>query len=441
MDRPLQVEGFGLQGQPFGLDLGVVQDVIDDDQQRLARGPDGVGKQPLLVRQGGLAQQFCHADDTVHRRADLVAHIGKEGRLGAVRGLCRLPGRFQGCLLFLGPGNVHAQADAPAIRCAVIMDAQPAPVPQLLLVHAIGLPVLRQTLGQPGLFAPHRIGMLAVVQTKAQDILEPGTGNHRRRRFGIDVAVALVAGQQAVVLVEQHETVRNGFDRGPDAHLFGDVDGKRHHVTIPCAAVHQPHPGVVQEFQDDRLDGITVPARHHGVDPGVHRQIARVDNGLLCRPAHDAVIAKPRRNGQTVEGGKVSPVGGDQPLRRIKHRKAVADRVDRIPQPPFGHDRRCMRIFQVRQKAAVLALQSLSFRQGGAHHLPLLDDLVGQGPGMQRQFFIGGEKFTLFLFQQPFRRKPAPPFLCKPLCDVHSTLCPVAVPSGTCPAGQSDATS
>jgi hypothetical protein len=60
---------------------------------------------------------------------------------------------------------------------------------------------------------------------------------------------------------------------------------------------------------------------------------------------------------------------------------------------------------------------------------------------MKRQFFIGGEEFTLFLFQKPFRRKPAPPFFCKPLCNVHSTLCPVTLPSGTCPAGKIDATS
>ena len=290
-----------------------------------------------------------------------MAHVGKEGRLGAVRGLCRLPGRFQGCLLFLGPGNVHAQAHTPAVRRPVIMDAQPAPVPQLLLVHAIRVSVLRQTFGQPGLFPPHRIGMLAVVQSKAQDILEFRARDHRRRRFGIDVAVALVAGQQAVILVEQHEAVGNGLDRGPDAHLFGDVDGKRHHVTIPRAAVHQPHPGVVQEFQDDRLYGITVPARHHGVDPGVHRLLADIDDGLLCRPAHDAVVAQPRGNGQTVEGGKKRPVGGDQSFCRIKHRKTVTDRIDRIPQAPFGHDGRRMRVFQVRQKAAVLALQRLGF--------------------------------------------------------------------------------
>ena len=39
--------------------------------------------------------QLGHADDAVHRRADLVAHVGQELALGAVGGLGR----------FLGPRN------------------------------------------------------------------------------------------------------------------------------------------------------------------------------------------------------------------------------------------------------------------------------------------------------------------------------------------------
>jgi hypothetical protein len=47
----------------------------------------------LLGCQAFAAQQPGHADDAVHRRADLVAHVGEEGALGLV-------GRFGGQLRF-----------------------------------------------------------------------------------------------------------------------------------------------------------------------------------------------------------------------------------------------------------------------------------------------------------------------------------------------------
>ena len=61
-----------------GLDLGVVQDVVDDAQQVLA-GRMGLLDIVALTRiQVGLQQQVGHAHDGVHRRADLMAHVGQE---------------------------------------------------------------------------------------------------------------------------------------------------------------------------------------------------------------------------------------------------------------------------------------------------------------------------------------------------------------------------
>ena len=48
--------------------------------------------------QFSLCQQLCHADDAIHRGADLVAHVGQEGTLRAAGGFRRffsLPHRFQ----------------------------------------------------------------------------------------------------------------------------------------------------------------------------------------------------------------------------------------------------------------------------------------------------------------------------------------------------------
>jgi hypothetical protein len=65
-----------VQGQPLGFDLGIVQNVIDDDQQRLTRRADRLGKETLIFGQSGVAQQFRHADHAIHRRANLMRYIG-----------------------------------------------------------------------------------------------------------------------------------------------------------------------------------------------------------------------------------------------------------------------------------------------------------------------------------------------------------------------------
>ena len=74
------------QHQLASLDLRQIEDVVDDGQQRM-RGtvnllevfqPAGVG--------GGAQRQIGKADDGVHRRAQLVAHLGQELAFGRGRG-------------------------------------------------------------------------------------------------------------------------------------------------------------------------------------------------------------------------------------------------------------------------------------------------------------------------------------------------------------------
>ena len=64
--------------QHAGLDLGEVEDVFDHAQQRVGAHLDQVEILALLGLERGVAQQLRHADDPVHRRADLVAHVGEE---------------------------------------------------------------------------------------------------------------------------------------------------------------------------------------------------------------------------------------------------------------------------------------------------------------------------------------------------------------------------
>jgi hypothetical protein len=89
LDELDRVERLVVERHPPGLDLGHVEDLVDDRQQRPRRGVRGLGIALLLGAEAGLEQQPGHADDAVHRRADLVAHGGQELGLGAV-GILRL---------------------------------------------------------------------------------------------------------------------------------------------------------------------------------------------------------------------------------------------------------------------------------------------------------------------------------------------------------------
>ena len=86
-------------------DLREVEDVVDDDEQRVGRRRDGLAgirAAPAVSR--CVERELGHADDAVHRRADLVAHVREELALGAV-GLFRRLFRVDecdGCLVALG---------------------------------------------------------------------------------------------------------------------------------------------------------------------------------------------------------------------------------------------------------------------------------------------------------------------------------------------------
>ena len=67
-----------------------IQDVVDDREQRLGRRLDAVQVVALLVVERGVENELGHAEDAVHRGADLVAHVGEEIAFGTVGRLGRL---------------------------------------------------------------------------------------------------------------------------------------------------------------------------------------------------------------------------------------------------------------------------------------------------------------------------------------------------------------
>ena len=80
-DHFVQPEVRGLDIEPAGLDLREVEDVVDHGEQRRAGVVDLAHVVALLRRERRLERQMRQADDGVHRRADLVAHVGEEHRL------------------------------------------------------------------------------------------------------------------------------------------------------------------------------------------------------------------------------------------------------------------------------------------------------------------------------------------------------------------------
>ncbi len=95
VEHVAEVERDRLDVQLAGLDLREVQDVVDDAQQRLGRPVDPLDVVHLLPVEPALQGQVRHAQDRVHRRADLVAHVGQEVALGLVGGIGLLLGDDQ----------------------------------------------------------------------------------------------------------------------------------------------------------------------------------------------------------------------------------------------------------------------------------------------------------------------------------------------------------
>ena len=80
-----EIDGFEFQFARF--DLGKIEDGVDQTEQRLPRGFRHAEILALLGVEGSFQHEVGHADDAVHGRADLVAHVGEELAFRRVRAL------------------------------------------------------------------------------------------------------------------------------------------------------------------------------------------------------------------------------------------------------------------------------------------------------------------------------------------------------------------
>ncbi len=88
-----------------------IQNVVDEMQKAVCRRLDEVEVLPLFGREVGLERQARHPDNAVHRRADLMAHVGQEFTLGAAARFGCLLGHAQGFLRPLARGDVQERHD------------------------------------------------------------------------------------------------------------------------------------------------------------------------------------------------------------------------------------------------------------------------------------------------------------------------------------------
>ena len=93
IDQFAQAEGQPFDVHPPGVDLGEVQDVVDDAQQGLSALAHHGDTARLRRIQPRAFKHLHHPEHPVHRRPDLMAHRGEEGGL---RPVCRLGLRPRG---------------------------------------------------------------------------------------------------------------------------------------------------------------------------------------------------------------------------------------------------------------------------------------------------------------------------------------------------------
>jgi hypothetical protein len=104
LDQGGQIERALLDVDPAGLDLGKIENLLDQREQEIARSLHCVGIGRLLRRQRGIEQQLRHAQDAVERGADLVRYHCQEPRFCTVGGFRLVAGIGQ-CVLRLDSGG------------------------------------------------------------------------------------------------------------------------------------------------------------------------------------------------------------------------------------------------------------------------------------------------------------------------------------------------
>ena len=199
-----------------GLDLGEIEDVVDEAEEVLAGGANSaeVGDNPILLEfRGFLDQHFAVADDGIERRAQFVAHIGKKL---ALRLICRVGlqlGFFEFGLAALEFGNVGVNADDAAAGRQLFADADPIAGGIVLFDDALRILVLLEAIFEPVVCAQVADIGDPAIESGGKNIAECHAGNDHIRQTGEQRAIITVGDDQVVVGVEEHKSFGYRLDR------------------------------------------------------------------------------------------------------------------------------------------------------------------------------------------------------------------------------------
>ena len=95
LEQVAKLELHRLEFEVTRFDFREIENVVDDAKQVAAGALDGLGEMALVAAESAVEKQFGHAEHTVHRRADLVAHGGEEIALGLAGGFSGVLGAAQ----------------------------------------------------------------------------------------------------------------------------------------------------------------------------------------------------------------------------------------------------------------------------------------------------------------------------------------------------------
>ncbi|MNF54923.1 hypothetical protein D3C84_363670 [compost metagenome] len=232
----LQIDPLRRQRQMPGFDPRDVQNVADQIQQLLP----GVGRHldggavglPFI---GPFQRQFEHADQGVHRRANLMAHGGQERGLGPVGVVRRVLGFLQLSEQLLTLANLAPLPDDPGQReqqqdtrhCKRLHDRLPVSQPVTLLDHRVIAPGLGQLVNFFGRDAQQRL---------VQDRMQLGGLATGRQGASCRVGAHGAGHLQAIAILPGNQVT--GADQGVDA-AVGLALGDHFHGVRRQWCIHQ----------------------------------------------------------------------------------------------------------------------------------------------------------------------------------------------------------
>ncbi len=119
-----EIEINAIELEATGLDLGEIENVVDEREQIVGRGANHFQVFALLDGKRGVERELGHADDAVHGSANLMAHIGQKGALGPIGRLGGFLGRLKLFLESPPLGHIARNAASAHDRASRIAQRQ-----------------------------------------------------------------------------------------------------------------------------------------------------------------------------------------------------------------------------------------------------------------------------------------------------------------------------